>query len=177
MSTATAQQEQTQPFTLYHLTNDLNQFVMEIVEAGGEISPEMEERWQELLQGLQFKGAGVYRAIRNLEKELEGIKKERTRLQDLERVTERSMTRLKERMMGAMMAAEKTELKTDIGTIRVQKSPPKLELLVAPEELPERFQRVTISANNSALSQAIKDGDEEAKQYGVLTEGYHLRLY
>src|SRR5690606_26726310 len=68
---------------------------------------------------------------------------------------------LKERLCEAMCRRGEDAHDTPLGRVRVQHASTRpVLLLVDPDDLPERFRRVAVSADKRPLTHALKEGDE-----------------
>lgn len=164
---------------LYALDDELEALETALVEAGGEISDELEAAYHDLLDMRADKVAGYIAVIRRLELSAEGYDAEARRLAALRDATRNSAKRLKDRLCDAMRRRGENKHETPLGRVCVQTSSTRpVVLLVEPEDLPERFRRVAVSADKRALTEALKAGDEEALRCAEWGESSpFLRIY
>lgn len=167
------------PLSLYALTEDLAGLEMALLESGGEITPEVEEEYGLLLEMHAEKVEGYLAMIRKFEASAAGIKAERERLQAAEKTMASAAKALKDRLRDAMLRRGETEHQTALGKVRLQRSGSRPVLLrVAPDELPEHFQRVRVDADLTALRHALKEEDASAGAVAELGEAsYYVRIY
>lgn len=160
-----------QPLSLYHLDAELRQIEQALLESGGEITPEMEKEWSELLEMRENKVDGYLRMIRKFESSAEGIRVERERLQSAERTMKNAAQSLRDRLRDSMLARGDTQYVTPIGKVRlVHSSTRPVVLKVPPEELPVPFKRTIVEADLKALSEALKEGNPEAENVASFGE-------
>jgi hypothetical protein len=168
-----------QPLNLYQIDQDLQLIEAALVEANGEIDDDLDQRYNALLDSRDDKHRSYVAVIRRLEASAAAVKEERQRLQDNERALTASAKRLKDRLCASMIAAGEDLVETPLGKLRVQTaSSAPLELLVEPEQLPEHFRRVSISADVAALKHAIEEGDAGALSFARIGEpSKYVRIY
>ena len=151
------------PLPLYAIDDELAQLEIALIEAGGEITEEVNERFDELLQMREEKVAGYVAVIRRLETSAEAYASEAKRLSTNARAMQNSADRLKQRLLEAMMTRGHQEYETPLGRVRTYEgSSRSVTILVDPDELPDRFKRVTVSPDKRALADALKSQDGEA---------------
>ena len=171
--------EAIQPLNLYQITTELQQLEQALLESGGVLTDEIEEKYETLLEMEADKVEGYIAMIRKFEASEEAIKSERQRLQKAERSMRKAAQSLKDRLAESMLRRGEEVHETDLGKVRLQQaSRASLVVNVDPEELPEEFQRWKVSADKAGLRAAIEDDDEVAKQFAHLDEPSHyIRLY
>lgn len=171
------------PLTLYDLDRDLLDLEGSLLEAGGEITEELEARYHDLLDLREDKVEGYVRVIRRLEATAEAVKAERQRLQEAERGLARAAQSLKDRLARSMRERGDGEYLTALGRVKLQQAgTPPVELLVEADALPEHFVRIKRSADLTALREALSGDDgerrEEAARLARLGEAaFYVRLY
>ena len=74
----------------------------------------------------------------------------------------------------AMRLQGEKKVKGELFTLAIQKNPPSLKIDIEPEELPQEFQTITISANKEKIKAAIKEG--RAIEWARLEQGESLRI-
>lgn len=149
--------------SLYAIDAELQELENELLANGGELSPEIEERYDDLLEMRPEKVKGYIAVIRSLEATATGIAEERKRLQDAERAAQNAARRLKDRLAYQMEQRGETEHVTPIGKVRLQSASRRpVDLLVDVEDLPEAWRKVTIAPDKTAIEKALKDEDPEA---------------
>ena len=163
---------------LYNIDADLQQLENELVEAGGEISEEMDARLNEILDSREDKVDGYIAVIRSQIALAEGFKKEASWFTAKQKSRENVALRLKERLYESMQARNETELKGVLGRVAIEGNggqAPIVALYEKPEYLPKRFQKVTITADNDAIRKALERGGDNVALYAELgMRGTHL---
>lgn len=162
---------------LYDLTADLAALMDRLYESGGEISPEVEADLAALLDARADKARDYIAVIRQAEASAAAVRFEVERLTARLRAYETTARNLKSRLQASMEDTDTTRIETSLGVVRLQRNPDQCVVTVPLESLPERFQRVSITANVTALRDALKAGDPEAVAVATMEQrGYHLRI-
>ena len=107
----------------------------------------------ELLQGDFEAKADNYAYIKKqLEADAEALKKEEQRLKARRESIEKNKQRLMEALMAAMKVTGNTKFKTAYNSFGIRKASIQPVILdCAPENLPDKFQKIKIEADNQAL--------------------------
>ncbi|MEM1128778.1 MAG: siphovirus Gp157 family protein [Bacteroidota bacterium] len=165
--------------SLYEIDARLRDFETALIEAGGEITPELEATYADLLEMRADKVEGYIAVIRQAEVTAAAIKEEEQRLGRLRKTQENIARRLKERLLVAMMERGETEHQTTLGKVKLQTAGKRpVALRVEPEDLPARFQRIKIDADKRALAEALEQMDDEAARVAFLADpSPSLRIY
>lgn len=172
--------EAIKPMNLYDLTAELQEIEQALIESGGDITPEMEERWESLKELHADKIVGYVRMIRKFEVSEKAIKEEADRLAKAAKAMGNSAQSLKNRLAAGMAALGLDMHETPIGKVRLQSASRRpLELLTEDlDAFPERFKVVKELVDKTALGKALEDGDEEAAKlarYGEASQ--FIRIY
>lgn len=161
---------------LYELPAAIREIEAEIIEADGELTPEVEARL-EALEG-EFRGKAEHIALlsREAKAEAAAVKLEEDRLAARRRAAENRERRLKDYLHACMTAAGLDHIESERCKLRVQRNgQPSVRVDVAPDALPEMFRRVVVDADRAALLAAWKESGEVPA--GVVVEfGTHLRI-
>lgn len=167
------------PLPLYEIDAELEALEAALLDAGGEITDDLEATYHDLLDMRAEKVAGYVAVIRRLELSADAYDAEVKRLTAHRNTMRSSAQRLKERLCEAMCRRGEDTHDTPLGRVRVQHASTRpVLLLVDPDDLPERFRRVAVSADKRALTDALKEGDEEALRCAELGEpSPFLRIY
>lgn len=171
--------EPIRPLNLYEITTELRQLEEALIESGGVIDEETEERFSELLEMEADKIEGYLAMIRKFEASEEAIKQERQRLQKAEQSMKNAAQSLKDRLAEAMRRRGEEVHETKLGKVRLQEAPRRSVVVDAEEEeLPERFRRVRVTPDKRAIRKALEAGDEEAAALAHFDEpSYYVRIY
>ena len=168
---------------LYEITSELRELQDALIESGGEITDEMEERFDDLLDAEEDKTEGYIAVIRSMEEEAEAFKREEQRLKKRRKAAENSAGRLKERLLMAMEVRGQDERSTALGKVKRQRnSSSGTTVFSDPEDLPDHFKRVRVSADKRAIREALESEDPDvrakAEEHAQIDErGWHLRIY
>lgn len=171
------------PLNLYQITGELAELEEALIESGGEITDEMNERYDRLLDMEADKVEGYVAMIRKFEASEDAIKGERKRLQKAERAMRNAAESLKDNLAEAMRERGDEVHETRLGKVRLQQASRRSVVVdVADDELPDGFRRVKTSADRRALQDALASDDAElrteAERYAHLdAPGYYVRIY
>lgn len=166
--------------SLYDLDADLRDLAAALLDAGGEIDDDLNDRFDALLDARDDKVRGYVAVIRNMEAAADATKAERTRLQNRERALSNSAARLKERLLESMLARGEDAHDTPLGKVRVQHASKRSVVLKVsgPDELPDQFCRHSLDVDKAALADALAEGDPEAAAVAELAPAApFLRIY
>lgn len=165
---------------LHEITAELLAIEDALIEGGGEITPELEADFLAVEAMEAEKVAGYVAIIRRLETTATGIKEEVDRLRNYQRVMQTGADNLKGRLLHHMQVTGRGEYQTRLGRVKVMNSGGKPPVFVKyhAEDLPERFRRVTVEPDKSALLEALQAGDPEAAEYAEIGErSQYLRIF
>ncbi len=171
------------PLSLYAIDAELSALEDDLLEAGGEITEDIEARHTDLLDLRDGKVEGVLRVIRRFETTAEAIKAERQRLQEAERHMATAAQALRDRLAVSMAERGDREYLTALGRVKLQQSgTPPVELLVEPDAVPDAFVRIRRSPDLTALREALQSEEEEVRSQvsGIARLGeakHYVRLY
>lgn len=171
------------PLSLYTIDADLLALEDALLDAGGEITDEIEAAHNHLLDVRHQKVEGYLRVLRRLETTAEAIKAERQRLQESERSMTNAAQSLKDRLAASMLQHGDSEYLTSLGRVKLQRSGTvPVEVLVDVEGLPESYVRVKRTADLTALREALQSADADertgAEELAQLGEAKHyVRIY
>lgn len=168
--------------TLYEITEDLRAIDALLYEAGGDVSDETVlaaiESWiAEMDNDLKNKVDGYASYISELLAKATARKAEAKRMADLARANENAAKRLKERLLWAFQERGLDKVETPRFVVSVAKNGGKapLDIQVAGEQLPPRFQKVTVDADKEAIRKAIESG-EDVDGCVLMQRGVSLRI-
>ena len=172
-----------EPLSLYDIDDQLRQLEQEIIDAGGVLDEDLEERLDDLLDRREAKMDGYIAVIRELETTAEAVKSEEKRLKKRRRALENSAQSLKDRLALVMRRRGEEVRESNLGKIRLQQAPKRSLIVdVDADELPDSLKRIKTSADKRALRELLEAEDEEsraeAEKYAHLDEpSYFIRLY
>ena len=147
----------------------------------GEIpaNEELDRKAEELGLAIDAKLDGIARLCRNFASEADALRAEEKRLADRRRAVENREKSLKSYAKACLEGAGLQKLHAGIFNLAIQRNggvaPLNLCVDLDPKMLPERFQKVTVEANNAAIREALEAG--EALDFAELGErGTSLRI-
>jgi hypothetical protein len=160
--------------SLYNIEQNYLTLVENLIENGGELTPELETELAITKQDLQNKGVCYGFIVKELEGNIDLIDLEIKRLNALKKPLVNSIDRLKNNLSNAMQMFEVTELKTPLLKINFRKSE-SIEVTDI-DLLDADFVKTTITkaADKIAIKEAIKQG--ENVQGAVLVTNQNLQI-
>lgn len=170
---------------LYELTQAQRELEDKILstmdEETGEIptNEELDAQAEALGLAIDAKIDGIARMIRNWTPDIEAWKAEEKRFADKRRAAENRIKHVKLYAKVCLEGAGLDKLKTSLFTVAIQKNggaaPLNLCVDLDPRTLPERFQKITVEANSTAIREALESG--EKLEFAELGErGTSLRI-
>jgi hypothetical protein len=152
---------------LYDIPMEFAQLEEALIEGQGELTPELEARFDEFLRAGKDKLEAGAMVVRSLEMEAEACNQEADRLQTRAESATKNAERLKALVLRAVDLAFSGKVKTDLFTIWGQTSAPVVKFDLDPEttleDLEKHFPtlvRVKRELNASALKDMHKAGEE-----------------
>ena len=145
--------------SIYQIELSHRNLIDELVENGGELTPELETQLAITYEDLQQKGVGYSFVIKDQESVIEQIKEEIFRLQKRMQAKQKAVERLKETLCNAMEVFEVQKLESPIVSIslRHSESVEVLHLAMLDEEY-KKCSTPVWSADKLKIKQAFKDG-------------------
>ena len=125
---------------------------------------------------IEVKAQGIIAVTRNITSQIEAIKAEEKRLADMRKARENHLKRLKEYVLENMQQTGKTNIKTELGVMRIQASTPALKI-TNQEKIPAEYQTIVpehYEIDNERVKAALKEG--KAVPGAELVQGVHLRI-
>lgn len=153
--------------SMFELTNDYKRLLMmleDAEDADDETMQEVIKDTLELLDGdIEAKADQIAYIIRELDSDEEMLKKEEQRLRTKRESIVRNRQRLKENLMEAMRLTGKEKFKTKLNSFGIRKAGGKIPLILdtAPENMPERFQKISIEADTDAIRDYLLNKNNE----------------
>lgn len=108
--------------TLYELTGEMLALETQLEENGGELTPELEELWQDNAEALVKKTDNYNTLLKNFEAHSSNLDAEIKRLQALKKTDDNAIKRIKEHLLNTMQTFGIEELKGDFCKITIAKS-------------------------------------------------------
>jgi outer membrane murein-binding lipoprotein Lpp len=177
--------------SLYELGVQWQQLEDVLVESGGEWTEEVEAYFAALGQLEGAKVDAYAHVVRGISAYADALKAEESALRDKRKAAEHAIERLKARLLDYMRERDVRELRGTTWKAAIQRNGGlrPMELLVAPEELPEAFQLRRVEPNWPAIRAAVGEGlpppdlgatltlpGAVGPDLNVLPVGLHLRL-
>ena len=103
------------------------------------------------------KASNIVKLIRTLEADAKAIKEEKSRLDKMEKARSNKAKYLKLYLESNMKATGIKKCKADIFTLAIQKNPPSVDVYDF-DKLPDEYRKVEISADNTKIKDALKNG-------------------
>lgn len=153
--------------SLYELTSDLRE-LQDIDFADAEES-NIEVIKDIIKSQIENKGTGIIAIIRNEESDIEGIKAEIKRLQDLKKSKENKIENLKKYTKECLEDADIKKVSTSLGNMTVRKNPASVDVLDE-SLIPSEYKRevVEVKVDKKAILADLKEG--------VVVEGAALKI-
>lgn len=161
---------------LYLIGDDLTAIAEQIIDAGGELTPELEAQLAQLEGEFESKVERVGLYIHMLQSRSDEARKQADRLTGLARTDHHAAESLKGYLLRCLEAADKRSMVTPLIRVSIAKnSRPSIRWLAAEETIPEAFRRVRYSLDGDAAFRAWKDRGTLPEGFAV-EQGQHLRL-
>lgn len=159
--------------TLWELSEGLQEVARLIKEAEGEITPEIEERLDELTPSWTAKVEACCHVLDELRARFDTLDAHAKRLTDAKRSLKRSADGLREYMRLQHIAADKTRTTTDTHIVTVQRNGVPTVVINDWDSIPSELRKVKESPDTAAIRALIEGGEEVAG--ASLEYGNHLR--
>lgn len=146
--------------SLYNIEQEYQELSSLLVDAGGELTPELEERLQINKDNLTVKAVNYGYVIKDLEAEVEAIDVEIKRLTALKKSRESAIGRLEIGIKGAMELYEIDEVK--LGTIKINFRKSTAVEITDEALIPELFKEAvpaTYKISKKDISDVLKAGE------------------
>jgi hypothetical protein len=146
--------------TIYQIEQSYNQLAEELIDNGGELTPELSEALAITEEQLQNKSVAYSFVIKQIDSEVDIIDAEIKRLQAMKKTRENASERLKANIKHAMELFNIDEIKTPLVKINFRKS----EAVEVDDvnQLPASYKvvKVTEQADKAAIKSALESGIE-----------------
>ena len=143
--------------SLYELTSDLKE--LQEIDFTETDRDEVEAIKEIIKEQIQSKGTGIIVVVRNLEADIEVIKTEIKRLQDLKKLKENKIENLKKYTKECLEEADIKKLSTSLGNISIRKLPGSVEVLEE-DSIPAEYKKevVTVTVDKKSILADLKEG-------------------
>ena len=164
---------------LWSITQEFLSLASLIEEAGGEATDAVMEELAISRENFQHKAEGYARLILKWESEIDAASAEIKRIQAIKKTKENSLARLKDTLLFALQAFGQEDAKTGVKRYETPLFKLSTRRSVAVEimdetEVPEAFWVVKKEVSKSAISNALKEGEEVPG--AVLKENYSVQI-
>jgi hypothetical protein len=161
---------------LYAITDEYAAVLAAIEEAGGVLSPELEQQLDAIADAWRQKVGRVALYIQNLERAAEAADAEAQRLRELATSRQRVADALRAYLLAQLQRTGEQKVETDLAVVRLQRnSRPAIRWTRPVEELPEAYRRVRIEPDGEAAYRTWKAGEPLPEGFSV-EQGWHLRI-
>lgn len=161
---------------LYEIPAAYREWENKVEDAGGEITPELEDELAGLDATLEVKVDAISSLVREADGRRDYFKAEASRLLDRASVEGNKSERLKAYLKQTLEELGKEKVVASLFTARIQRNgQPSTTILTPAEKLPEAFRRVEIVPDKDAIKAAWKRGEELPDGVSVVV-GTHLRI-
>lgn len=160
---------------IFNIQNEYKQLVSELIENGGEITPELELSLQINKDQLQSKSENYAYIIKQIDAECDVIDNEIKRLQQAKKVRENTVERLKTTLTNAMNVYEVDEIKSPLIKINFRKS--ESVIVYDTNSLPHVFKtiKVTETPDKAKIKEAIKSGETVVGAELVINQNLQIK--
>jgi hypothetical protein len=143
---------------IFQIGNELQTIINEIIESGGELTPEIENALEIKEAELSTKSIKYGYVIKTMEFDINTIDSEIKRLQDIKKVRNNAITRLKNVLSSTMQQFNVPEIVTPTMKVNFRKSQT-LEI-IDEDKIPKEYKKVKVTTviDKMMLKAAIKDG-------------------
>jgi len=144
--------------TIYQIEKNYIQLAEELIDNGGELTPELSEALAITEEQLQNKAVAYSFVIKEMDGEVEIIENEIKRLQAMKKARENASERLKSNIKQAMQLFNIEEIKTPLVKINFRKS--KSVSVDDVNALPKEYKTVTVeeTANKKEIKAVLENG-------------------
>jgi hypothetical protein len=146
--------------SIYQIEQSYNQLAEELIDNGGELTPELSEALAITEEQLQNKSVAYSFVIKQIDSEVDIIDAEIKRLQAMKKTRENASERLRANIKHAMELFNIDEIKTPLVKINFRKSEAVEVDDVNQLPAPYKVVKVTEQADKMAIKEAIKNGAE-----------------
>ena len=161
--------------SIYQIENEYRILAENLIESGGELTPEIETQLQISKSDLQNKSVSYSFVIKQLESDISQIDVEVKRLNDLKKARSKTVERLEETLKDAMVLFDIQKIESPLVTISLRSSESVEVMHLA--LLPEQYKKCSTplwSADKIKIKEAIKAG--ETVEGAILVKNQSLQI-
>lgn len=161
--------------SIYQIENEYRLLAENLIESGGELTPEIESQLQISKADLQNKSVSYSFVIKQLESDISQIDAEIKRLNDLKKARSKTVEKLEETLKDAMVLFDIQKIETPLVNIslRNSESVEVLHLALLSEEY-KKCSTPVWSADKIKIKEAIKAG--EAVEGAILVKNQSIQI-
>lgn len=159
---------------LYEI-NEIYMNIKTLLEDGEIDEEEAKSALENVEDELEVKAENYAIIMKGLDAEAKAIKEEEDRLARRRKSLENNSKWLKEQLEYSMNLQGKRKFKTNLFSFGIQNNPKSVKLDVDPFLLDEQFQKITITADKTAIKKALEVGETIEGAELVQTEGLRIR--
>jgi hypothetical protein len=168
---------------LYELPDALEAVEAQLLEFGGELTPELEAQLEAIEGTLEIKAERICRMIANNDRAAEAYQAEIERMDAHRSAHANTASRLKKYLQSVLERLNRPKLQAGVFPVRLQLNGQPSIRLANPFEIPERFRRVpAVEFNSSAALAELREQKLIPSKAGefpigefIVTRGQHLR--
>jgi hypothetical protein len=162
---------------LHHGCQILELWADKAMDQFGELDPELDKLLQELEGKIEDKVEAYCRIIRELELTSKARSEESARIKELSDRDASAARQMKNRLQYffSLQNVKKLETKSFRVSVCANGGHQPMEVTIQPEDLPQQFQKVTVTANTEAIREALAMGTN-LDGCKLLPRGEHLRI-
>lgn len=162
--------------SLYNITNKFVE-LMDKAQEGELTEEEYNQLGEEVIKELQNKSANIIGYIRNSESLLEAMKAEEKRLSDMRKQGEAKLEKFNQYVKENMEKLGLVEIPTELGSLKITKSPMSVEI-ENEDEIPSEFKQevVTTKIDKTAIKNHFKETGEIVAGTRIVNDKTSLRI-
>lgn len=160
---------------LYELPDAIRELELQIIEADGELTPEVEAALEAYEGEFSRKAEFIALLSREAKAEAAAVKLEESRLSARRKAAENRERRLKDYLLMCLTRAGIQKIEGDRCKVRVQDSPESIRWMGETDAIPEAYRVVDIRPNLVMAKDARKAGEELPEGFTV-ERSQHVRI-
>jgi hypothetical protein len=161
---------------LYDLPDAIRDVELQIIEDGGELTPEVEARLEALEEAFDRKAEYIALLAREARAESVAVKEEEDRLSSRRKAAQNRERRLKDYLLASMTRLGVEKIEGQRAKVRVQASPPSFKWMGEDDAIPEAYRVVTVRPNVALVKEEYREGGTVPDGFTVEI-GHHVRVW
>ena len=154
---------------LYEIPDALREVELRIIEADGEITPDIEAQLDALEGEFERKAEYIALLAREAKAEAVAVKQEEDRLAARRKAAQNRERRLKDYLLMSMQRLGVDKVEGQRAKVRVQDSPPSFRWMGEEDAIPEAYRVVSVKPNLSLVKEGYKD-------MGTVPDGFTVEV-